>query len=108
MFIFCRVNIPEAEIYSTLPDDVFSKYKPTPYTFRVPKSSNIANELTVGYARPPPFYVQLDHTLAVIWSLFSPETMEKPLGNFLFFSCSSIFYFKLIQSFVQYNVILEE
>ncbi|KAF5278482.1 hypothetical protein FQA39_LY05971 [Lamprigera yunnana] len=55
------------------------KYVPIPYTFRLPDDTR--NFPTgKGTAKCPPFYVQLDHTLAVIWSLFSEEQVAKPLG----------------------------
>ncbi|KAF2899199.1 hypothetical protein ILUMI_06986 [Ignelater luminosus] len=54
-------------------------YKPIPYVFRIP--SNLIS-LADGHntAKCPPFFIQLDHALAVVWTIFSKEKMEKPLG----------------------------
>ncbi|KAK5644909.1 hypothetical protein RI129_006209 [Pyrocoelia pectoralis] len=54
-------------------------YIPIPYTFRLPNDSPIYPG-GKGTARCPPFYIQLDHALAVVWSLFSEEPTGKPLG----------------------------
>ncbi|XP_022918132.1 uncharacterized protein [Onthophagus taurus] len=43
-------------------------YIPSPYTFRAPAR---AKSFVRMNAKCPPFYLQLDHTLAVIWTLFS-------------------------------------
>lgn len=56
----------------------FENYRPVPYTFRIPGGGR---EFNLGHARSPPPHIQLDHTLAVIWHLFSPET-ERQLGGF--------------------------
>lgn len=55
------------------------EYTPIPYTFRLPNDTKISPS-GKGTAICPPFYVQLDHTLAVIWSLFSEQPTNKPLG----------------------------
>ncbi|XP_031358973.1 uncharacterized protein LOC116182579 isoform X1 [Photinus pyralis] len=55
------------------------EYTPIPYTFRLPNDSTVYPG-GKGIAKCPPFYVQLDHTLAVVWSLFSEKPTEKPLG----------------------------
>lgn len=55
------------------------EYTPIPYTFRLPNDSTVYPG-GKGIAKCPPFYVQLDHTLAVVWSLFSEKPTAKPLG----------------------------
>lgn len=56
------------------------KYIPIPYTFRFPNNVSITKKNTV-IAGCPPFYVQLDHALAVVWTLFSKDATDKPLGK---------------------------
>lgn len=55
------------------------KYNPTPYTFRMPVDSQ-TDKIKESYAKCPPFYLQLDHTLAVVWCVFSKQKINKPLG----------------------------
>ncbi|XP_050306430.1 uncharacterized protein LOC126743397 [Anthonomus grandis grandis] len=68
----CLTTLP------TIPEKP-GKYKPMPYTFRLPpapKPTHIKNVV----AKSPPFHLLLDHTIAVIWMLFSPEEFDSPLG----------------------------
>ncbi|KAK9877296.1 hypothetical protein WA026_017688 [Henosepilachna vigintioctopunctata] len=60
----------------TVPDEP-GPYNPILYTFRVP--SKWPKMLAYLRVRTPPFYLQLDHTIAVIWCMFSP-TAKKSLG----------------------------
>ncbi|CAG9762191.1 unnamed protein product [Ceutorhynchus assimilis] len=56
-----------------------SPYVPMPYTFRLPpapKPTQIKN--VVG--KSPPFHTLVDHTIAVIWMMFSSENYDSPLG----------------------------
>lgn len=67
-------------------DEVFGqerrpeKYSPKPYTFRIPgpMPKNTVGDLCA--VKSPPFIYQLDHTLAVVWILFSKDEYERPLG----------------------------
>ncbi|KAL3268150.1 hypothetical protein HHI36_007277 [Cryptolaemus montrouzieri] len=60
----------------TIPDEPHP-YSPILYTFRVPdKWPKLLPYLRV---RTPPFYLQLDHSIAVIWCLFCPSA-KKSLG----------------------------
>lgn len=66
---------------STLPTipEKPGKYIPMPYTFRLPsapKPTQIKNVV----ARSPPFHLLVDHTIAVIWMLFSNENYDSPMG----------------------------
>lgn len=54
------------------------KYKPIPYIFRVSDDSNSATIKKM--VRCPPFHVQLDHSIAVVWSLYASEEVDIPLG----------------------------
>ncbi|XP_018324839.1 uncharacterized protein LOC108736776 [Agrilus planipennis] len=59
--------------------DIQCDYVPVLYTFRVPVSARnvipIA-EIKSQYVKCPPFYLQLDHTLGVIWSLYSKTAVD--------------------------------
>lgn len=77
MCIFCRPQTPAITKPPSSPDP--NKFTPIPYIFRIPLDSD-TKEIRKSYARSPPFYLQLDHTLAVIWSIFSQQPPTKPLG----------------------------
>lgn len=53
-------------------------YTPMPYIFRTydPHMKEVKNVPT----RCPPYHIHLDHTLAVIWILFSKTEVKRPLG----------------------------
>ncbi|KAJ3642336.1 hypothetical protein Zmor_025132 [Zophobas morio] len=61
--------VPESEI----------PYTPILYTFRV-KTRGKATKLKHITTKPPPFYLQFDHAIAVIWTLFSKDSNKKDLG----------------------------
>ncbi|KAJ8982833.1 hypothetical protein NQ317_014222, partial [Molorchus minor] len=54
-------------------------YVPMPYTFRVKSMSNRVKVNTL-LGRAPPFYLLLDHTIAVIWAIFGNQEYDCPLG----------------------------
>ncbi|KYB25573.1 hypothetical protein TcasGA2_TC034328 [Tribolium castaneum] len=56
-----------------------ASYKPILYTFRV-KAKGRATKLKHITTKPPPFYLQFDHTIAVIWTLFNKESNKETLG----------------------------
>ncbi|XP_030745638.1 uncharacterized protein LOC115874584 [Sitophilus oryzae] len=62
----------------TIPEKT-GKYTPMPYTFRLPPSPKPIQVKNV-IAKCPPFYVLLDHAIAVIWMVFSGEKYDCPLG----------------------------
>ncbi|XP_066158580.1 uncharacterized protein [Euwallacea fornicatus] len=68
----CLTNLP------VIPEKP-GRYVPMPYTFRRPRGSKPAQVKNVT-TRCPPFHLLVDHTIAVIWSIFSPEQHESPLG----------------------------
>lgn len=53
-------------------------YAPKPYTFKMPKFLHF--NMKTPKVNCPPFHVLLDHTIAVIWLLFSPKQPTKELG----------------------------
>lgn len=59
-----------------------------PYTFRVPLSS-FYSPIKNGIVKCPPFYLQLDHAIAVIWSLFTKCDVSKEIGNGIFLTDNS-------------------
>ncbi|XP_044271224.1 uncharacterized protein LOC123015521 [Tribolium madens] len=56
-----------------------TSYKPILYTFRV-KAKGRATKLKHITTKPPPFYLQFDHAIAVIWTLFNKESNRDNLG----------------------------
>lgn len=50
--------------------------KPIPYIFRVPAPSKCCE---ARHAKCPPFYLQLDHTIAVLWYVFEYKIFKKPI-----------------------------
>ncbi|XP_017777424.1 PREDICTED: uncharacterized protein LOC108563301 [Nicrophorus vespilloides] len=56
-------------------------FTPMPYMFRIPALQTAgAAPISLKTTKCPPFYIQLDHAIAVVWSLFSHEEYRKPLG----------------------------
>lgn len=70
-----------------------SEYKPIPYTFRV-EAPPVPVKITNLMARSPPLYMLLDHTIAVIWALYSSKEYNSSLGKYFNFFTHSPFYFK--------------
>lgn len=69
----CLTNLP------LIPEQP-GKYVPMPYTFRLPGASK-PTQIKNVVAKSPPFHVLVDHTLAVIWMIFSTEKYaNSPLG----------------------------
>ncbi|XP_066245920.1 uncharacterized protein [Euwallacea similis] len=68
----CLTNLP------VIPEKP-SKYIPMPCTFRLPRASKFTQVKNV-MTRCPPFHLLVDHTIAVIWMIFSPEQYKSPLG----------------------------
>ncbi|KAF7272201.1 uncharacterized protein LOC143205254 [Rhynchophorus ferrugineus] len=71
-WVNCLSSLP------TIPEKQ-ANYVPMPYTFRLPpapKPTHVKNVV----AKSPPFHLLLDHTIAVIWMVFSNETYDSPLG----------------------------
>lgn len=60
-----------------IPDEA-QTFNPILYTFRIPE--NWPRMLTHVRVRSPPFYLMLDHAIAVIWCLFCPN-VKKTLGK---------------------------
>ncbi|KAJ8941838.1 hypothetical protein NQ318_005121, partial [Aromia moschata] len=54
-------------------------YVPMTYTFRVKPTTNRV-KLSTLFGRTPPFYLLLDHTIAVIWGIFGNGEYDCPLG----------------------------
>lgn len=54
-------------------------YTPVLYTFRV-KAKGKTTKVKHITTRPPPFYLQFDHTIAVIWTLFNQNGNKDQLG----------------------------
>lgn len=59
-----------------------SEYVPMPYTFRI-ESAPAPVKITKLMARSPPFYMLLDHTIAVIWLLYSKKEYNCSLGKYI-------------------------
>ncbi|RZC39760.1 uncharacterized protein BDFB_007653, partial [Asbolus verrucosus] len=54
-------------------------YIPILYTFRV-KTKGKTTKLKNIITKPPPFHLQFDHTIAVIWTLFNKDANKNNLG----------------------------
>ncbi|XP_060529158.1 uncharacterized protein LOC132703736 [Cylas formicarius] len=67
--------------FTSLPiiSDKPAKYMPMPYTFRLPPGPKSSRVDTIS-ARNIPFHLWLDHTIAVVWMLFSEQEYDCPLG----------------------------
>ncbi|XP_018579115.1 uncharacterized protein LOC108917139 [Anoplophora glabripennis] len=76
-------NQEESAIYylSRLPvlKERAAPYVPMPYSFRVSASCNRI-KIQNMWGRCPPFHLLFDHTIAVLWLLFSPKDYNCPLG----------------------------
>nr|CAI5817693.1 unnamed protein product [Callosobruchus analis] len=55
------------------------EYSPIPYTFRVP-TLNSPIKIKNLRSKCPPYYLLLDHTIAVLWLLFASKEYNSPLG----------------------------
>lgn len=65
------------------------------YTFRIPLASLYA-PIKNGLVKCPPFYLLLDHTLAVIWTLFTKCAVPKELGN-LIVNCYNVIIIEIVK-----------
>ncbi|GJQ75661.1 hypothetical protein Trydic_g17736 [Trypoxylus dichotomus] len=55
------------------------EYTPMPYIFRTP-NPNSSREVKKVPTKCPPYALQLDHTLAVVWILYSKKEVKRPMG----------------------------